>query len=156
MWYFQIQFKSHHLLTTLLTSSPIPSCSMFSNAAPLTSRAVVAVDIPHFILADHDLDVVVSIISLKKKFQFQNNFNYSRPACRNSGNKFARRFILLTEEPKIREPKFFFRRPIARTFEYEREIRRRNNTDHRETGVSRHHGEQIIVPLIPLNTIVLR
>ena len=43
---------------------------MFSNAAPLTSRAVVAVDIPHFILADHDLDVVVSIISLKKKFQF--------------------------------------------------------------------------------------
>ena len=70
MWYFQIQFKSHHLLTTLLTSSPIPSCSMFSNAAPLTSRAVVAVDIPHFILADHDLDVVVSIISLKKKFQF--------------------------------------------------------------------------------------
>ena len=68
MWYSQIQFKSHHLLTTLLTSSPIPSCSMFPNPAPLTSRAVVAVDVTHFILADHDLDVVVSIISEKKKF----------------------------------------------------------------------------------------
>ena len=70
MWYSQIQFKSHHLLTTLLTSSPIPSCSMFPNPAPLTSRAVVAVDVTHFILADHDLDVVVSIISEKKKFYF--------------------------------------------------------------------------------------
>ena len=43
---------------------------MFPNPAPLTSRAVVAVDVTHFILADHDLDVVVSIISEKKKFYF--------------------------------------------------------------------------------------
>ena len=43
---------------------------MFPNPAPLTSRAVVTVDVTHFILADHDLDVVVSIISEKKKFYF--------------------------------------------------------------------------------------
>ena len=43
---------------------------MYANPAPLTSRAVVAVDVLHFILTDHNLDVVVSIVSLKQNVYF--------------------------------------------------------------------------------------
>ena len=43
---------------------------MYANPAPLTCRAVVAVDVLHFVLTDHYLDVVVSIVSLRRNVYF--------------------------------------------------------------------------------------